>query len=99
MMEYNDKYKQSVYEDDLFQEDSKLFASKEQVLKESTQQQPVEIDSAFKQLNPASTTSSLERDIKSAQKLPEVQDKVNAERVVNAHISSAVIEDVKVQQL
>jgi len=30
MMEYNEKYKQSVYEDELYQEDSKLFAIKEQ---------------------------------------------------------------------
>ena len=38
MMEYNEKYKQSVYEaDDLYQEDSKIFASKEQVLKPSQQ--------------------------------------------------------------
>jgi hypothetical protein len=60
MMEYNEKYKQSVDDDDLYQ-DSKLYNSKE-LVQVTIGSQPDEVArKSFGQLNPASTTSSLEK--------------------------------------
>ena len=59
MMEYNEKYKQSVYEADELFEESKISASKEVLL---SNQKAIGIEhNSFKQLNPASTTSSFEQ--------------------------------------
>ena len=63
MMEYNEKYKASVEEDDLYQ-DSKVFGSKDMV-QVTIGTIPLDKDEvvrkSYGQLNPASTTSSLER--------------------------------------